>query len=260
MKQYIVDAFTDKVFHGNPAAICVMNTWLDEETMIQITCENNLSETAFAVPEGDGYYLRWFTPGGEIDLCGHATLGTAYVILTYLKPEWEEVTFQTMSGPLRVVRKGELFEMDFPVYDLKSVAVTSAITEALGEKPEEAYMGRDLLCVFEKEETVRNLTPDLEKVKALDGLLLQVTARSTNSSYDCVSRSFAPKLDVAEDPVCGSGHCHIIPYWAKKTGKNSLTAYQASRRGGTLYCKMDGNRIYISGKVVLYSVAEICGF
>ncbi len=258
MKQYIVDAFTDQVFHGNPAAVCVMDTRPEEETMIQITCENNLSETAFAVPEGDGYRLRWFTPGGEIDLCGHATLGTAYVILTYLKPEWGEVTFYTMSGALRVVKKGELFEMEFPAYELKPVVVTPAMTEALGAKPEEAYMGRDLLCVFEDEETVRNLTPDLEKVKALDGLLLQVTAKSTNPSCDCVSRSFAPKLNVAEDPVCGSGHCHIIPYWAAKMEKDSLIAYQASRRGGTLYCKMNGSHILISGKAVLYSVSEIC--
>lgn len=256
MKQYVVDAFTDRVFGGNPAAVCVMDKWLDEETMMNITRENNLSETAFCVPENGKYHLRWFTPGGEIDLCGHATLGTAYVIMNYVEPEKAAVSFDTLSGELTVVRKGGLYEMDFPAYDLKPVEVTDAMADAIGVRPVKAFMGRDLLCVLENEEQVRSFTPDGEKVKALDGLLLHTTAAGSGE-FDCVSRSFAPKLNVAEDPVCGSGHCHIVPYWVGVKGSSEITAYQASRRGGTLYCRQEGERIKMSGKAVTYSVAEI---
>jgi PhzF family phenazine biosynthesis protein len=232
-----------------------MDKWLPEDLMMSITRENNLSETAFAVKNGDTYRLRWFTPGGEIDLCGHATLGTAYVIMNYFEPDLQQLTFNTMSGELTVVRRGELYEMDFPAYELKPVEVTAEMTAALGVKPLEAYMGRDLLCVLESEEQVRELTPDMEKIKQLDGLLQHVTA--AGKDFDCVSRSFAPKLNVAEDPVCGSGHCHVVPYWADKLGKSDILAYQASRRGGTLYCRKEGGRIKMSGKVAAYSAAEL---
>lgn len=176
MKQYLVDAFTDQVFAGNPAAICILDRWLPEDLMQKITRENNLSETAFAVKTGETYHLRWFTPGGEIDLCGHATLACAFVILTQLEPNGDRVSFDTLSGRLTVQRKGDLFEMDFPAYELTKVPVTPAMTEALGAQPSAAYLGRDLLCVFEDEATVRTMTPDLDKVKALDGLLHHVTA------------------------------------------------------------------------------------
>lgn len=255
MRQYVVDAFTDKVFGGNPAAVCVMDKWLDDETMLKITMENNLSETAFAVKEGENYKLRWFTPGGEIDLCGHATLAAAYIITTFVEPSLKEVRFETLSGILTVNKNDELLEMDFPAYELKKVEVTDAMAEAIGVRPVEAWMSRDLLCVLENEEDVRSMNPNIEKVKELDGLLLQVTAKGKN--FDCVSRSFAPKLNVKEDPVCGSGHCHIVPFWANKIKKNNITAYQASRRGGTLYCKVEGNRIKMSGKAALYSIADI---
>lgn len=255
MKQYIVDAFTDKVFSGNPAAVCVMDGWLSDELMIKIAKENNLSETAFAVKEENGYKLRWFTPGGEIDLCGHAALGTAYVIMNFYESDVDEIHFHTMSGELIVKRRGELYEMDFPAYDLKPVEITDEMNAALGITPIEARIGRDLVCVLPDEIDVRNLAPDMEKLKSLDGLLTHVTARGKD--FDCVSRSFAPKLNVSEDPVCGSGHCHIIPYWAERFGKDELTAYQASERGGTLYCRKDGKRIYLSGKAALYSAAEI---
>ena len=255
MKQYVVDAFTDKVFHGNQAAICVSDTWLPETLMMDITRENNFSETAFIVKEGEKWHLRWFTPGGEIDLCGHATLGAAFVLLNFYEKEVEEVVFTTLSGDLVVTRRGDLFEMEFPAYDLKPVEVTDAIEEALGVRPVSAYMARDLLCVIDDEQTVRKMTPDLEKIKQLDGLLLHVTARG--SEEDCVSRSFAPKLFVAEDPVCGSGHCHIIPYWADRLGRDELVAYQASRRGGTLYCRRAGSKIFMAGKAALYSIDEL---
>jgi len=255
MKQYVVDAFTDKVFAGNPAAICVMDQWVPEELMIRMAVENNLSETAFAVKEDKKYQLRWFTPGGEIDLCGHATLACAYVLLNHVEKGKDSVVFTTMSGELTVIKQDDLYEMDFPAYALKSVAVTQQMADAIGVTPKEAYMGRDLLCVLEKEATVRNLTPDMDKIKELDGLLLHVTAQGSN--VDCVSRTFAPKLDVIEDPVCGSGHCHIAPYWAGTLGKDSIVAYQASKRGGTLYCRLDGERVKLSGKATLYSIADI---
>ena len=255
MKQYVVDAFTDKVFSGNPAAVCVMDEWLPEELMMKITIENNLSETAFCVKEGANYHLRWFTPGGEIDLCGHATLATAYTIFRFYEPELSEVHFDTLSGELIVTRNGELLEMDFPAYELRPVEVTEAMTDAIGAKPFAAYMGRDLLCVMDSEAQVRDAAPDTAKVLQLDGLLLHLTARG--SDFDCVSRSFAPKCNVTEDPVCGSGHCHIIPYWAHTLGKPELTAYQASRRGGVLYARVNGGRITLAGKAALYAESEI---
>lgn len=255
MKQYVVDAFTDRVFSGNPAAVCVLDKWLDDELMMKITMENNLSETAFTVKEGDRYHLRWFTPGGEIDLCGHATLGTAYVVTTFTEPGLQEVEFNTMSGILRVKKVGDLFELDFPAYELKPVPVTDAMEDALGVRPLETYMGRDLLCVLSSEEQVRTLQPDMAKLLQLDGLLQHVTA--AGAEVDCVSRSFAPKLNVPEDPVCGSGHCHIVPYWLDKLGVERVEAYQTSRRGGTLYCRREGDRIVMAGKAALFSEAEL---
>lgn len=255
MKQYIVDAFTDKVFHGNQAAICILDEWLTEELMMDITRENNFSETAFAVKEGEKYHLRWFTPGGEIDLCGHATLACAYVLFRFYITEADTVTFSTLSGDLIVRKNGELLEMEFPAYDLKPVPVTEEMTEAIGVEPKAAFMGRDLLCVLDDENEVRQLSPDIEKIMKIDGLLLHVTAQGRET--DCVSRSFAPKLNVTEDPVCGSGHCHIVPYWAEKLGKNDIAAYQASKRGGTLYCRVDGDRIFLAGKAALFSECEI---
>ena len=256
MRQYVVDAFTDRIFAGNPAAVCILEQWPREKLLLNITRENNLSETAFAVKTGDRYHLRWFTPGGEIDLCGHATLATAYVITRFYELERAEIVFDTLSGPLTVTKKGELFEMDFPAYSLRQVPVTQEMTQAMGVRPLEAWMGRDLLCVLESEEQVRTLQPDQEKVRALDGLLLQVTARGSGE-FACVSRTFAPKCNVPEDPVCGSGHCHIVPYWAGKLGISTLTACQASPRGGILYGEMAGNRVKLGGKAALYSVSEL---
>lgn len=255
MKQYVIDAFSDKVFGGNPAAVCVMDTWLTDGLMMNITMENNLSETAFAVKEGGKYKLRWFTPGGEIDLCGHATLACAYVILNYIEVGGTEVVFSTLSGDLKVVRNADMYEMDFPAYELVPVEITEEMVEAIGAKPKEAYMGRDLLCVFDDEAIVRQLSPNQDKLKQLDGLLLQVT--SPGQEADCVSRSFAPKLNIQEDPVCGSGHCHIVPYWMDRLKKSEIVAYQASRRGGTLYCAMEHGRVKLSGKASLYSIADI---
>ena len=255
MKQYVVDAFTDKIFSGNQAAVCVMSSWPGEKLMMNIARENNFSETAFIVKEGEKYHLRWFTPECEIDLCGHATLASAYVIMRFYD-EAESVTFATMSGDLTVRKNAGLYAMNFPAYDLKPVTVTPAMTAAIGFTPECAFMGRDLLCVMNDESQVRECRPDMSKVKELDGALLHITARG-HDGIDCVSRSFAPKLGIPEDPVCGSGHCHIAPYWAGILGRKNITAYQASRRGGYLYCEHNGERVTISGNAVLFSEAEI---
>ncbi|KAH0795315.1 PhzF family phenazine biosynthesis protein [Histomonas meleagridis] len=255
MKQYVVDAFTNEVFHGNQAAVCVLEKWIPEELMINITIENNFSETAFTVKEGNKYHLRWFTPGGEIDLCGHATLACAFVLLNYYILDQKSVTFSTLSGNLFVERKGDLYEMEFPAYDLKPVPITDELIEAIGVTPKEAYLGRDLMCVFEDENIIRTINPDMEKLLKVDGLLLHVTAPGNN--YDCVSRSFAPKLNVIEDPVCGSGHCHIVPFWSKRLNKTEIVAFQASKRGGTLYCRMNGKRIFLAGNAALFSTCEL---
>ncbi|SCY62877.1 PhzF family phenazine biosynthesis protein [Butyrivibrio sp. INlla14] len=256
MKQYIVDAFTDRIFSGNPAAVCVMDKWLDDSVMMQIAAENNLSETAFIVKEDKGYHLRWFTPGTEVELCGHATLASSFVILNYYDSGAGKVEFNTLSGKLTVTRKGNLYEMDFPTYELKEVPVTDDMEKAFGTRPIKAVLGLDLVCVFVDEDTVRTMAPDQELLKKIPGRIQNVTARGKET--DCVSRSFCPKLSIPEDPVCGSAHCQIADYWAGVLGKNDIVAYQASKRGGTLHCSLAGDgRIRISGEAALFAVSDI---
>ena len=261
MRQYVVDAFTDKVFAGNQAAICVVDEWPEVALMQAITIENNFSETAFVKPLADGrYYLRWFTPACEIDFCGHATFAAGYVVLNFYAKDAQQVTFVTNDvGELVVSRAGERYELDFPAYELAQVPVTDAMEAALGARPREAWMARDLVCVFDSASVVRAMEPDLAAIQALEGLLVHVSAPGEQGSgYDCVSRSFAPKLGIPEDPVCGSGHCHILPYWAERLGKTELVAYQASRRGGTLYGRLEGNgRCVLAGQAALFSVADL---
>lgn len=256
MKQYIVDAFTDKVFSGNPAAVCVMDRWPEETWMMRVAAENNLSETAFLVKEEAGYHLRWFTPGTEVELCGHATLASAFVVLNYYEKGTDRVEFHTLSGKLTVVRKGNLYEMDFPTYELKEIPVTAAMEAAFGARPVKAVLGLDLVCVFENEEIVRQLRPDQALLMGIEGRIQNATARGRET--DCVSRSFCPKLFVPEDPVCGSAHCQIADYWSRVLGKEDIVAYQASKRGGTLHCHLSRNgRIQISGEAALFAVAEL---
>ena len=255
LKQYIVDAFTDTVFKGNPAAVCLLENWLPDRLMQNIAQENNLSETAFTVKNGKHYELRWFTPGGEIDLCGHATLGTAYVLWHFAEINHSSLSFQTKSGQLIATKKHNLIEINLPAYKLTPVPVTDKMEAAIGTRPKEAWIGRDLVCVLQEEQHVIHAAPDEKQLKELDGLLLHLTAKS--QTYDCITRSFAPKLKIFEDPVCGSGHCHVIPLWAKKLGKQSLTAFQASWRSGTLYCSMDNNQVKLAGEVALYAISEI---
>lgn len=257
MKYYVIDAFADILFEGNPAGVCIMAVWLPDELMQKIAIENNLSETAFAVKVTEAcYHIRWFTPGGEIDLCGHATLATAYVLMNYYDTALMRIRFTTLSGDLIVVRDGDLYEMDFPNKLPKPHELTQQMVEALGIVPVETYLDRDLMFVLESESDVRSLNPDFTKLAALsDGLGVLVTAKS--EQYDFVSRCFFPKLKVEEDPVCGSAHCNFIPYWAERLNKQEMTARQVSKRGGTLYCKLAGDRVKISGRSVLYSIADL---
>ena len=255
MKQYIVDAFTDTLFQGNQAAVCVMDHWIADDLMQNIAKENRFSETAFTVKEGDVYHLRWFTPGGEIDFCGHATLGTAYVLFRFYEKEAEEIRFQTQAGILTIRKDNDTFIMDFPAYHCHPVPVTEEMKEAIGADVLEAYLDRDLLLVLQDENTVMHLCPDQKKMEKLDGLLVAVTAKGTE--YDCVSRIFAPKTGVEEDPVTGSAHCMITPYWCNRLGKDHLNCFQASERTGKLLAGMNGDRVTIAGKAVLYSAGEI---
>lgn len=256
MKQYIVDAFTDKPFSGNPAAVCVMDSWPSKESMMKLAMENNFSETAFIVKEPSGYRLRWFTPGTEVELCGHATLASSFVILNYYEPEADAITFHTMSGDLTVERKGALYEMNFPTYDLKEIPVTDAMEAAFGVRPVKAVLGLDLVCVFENEEQVRQMVPDQSRLSEIAGRIQNATARGKD--VDCVSRSFCPKLSIPEDPVCGSAHCQIAAYWSDVLGKSVINAYQASKRGGYLRCELLQNgRIAISGEAVLVAISDV---
>lgn len=256
MKQYIVDAFTDKPFHGNPAAVLVLDRWLPDDTMQAIAAENNLAETAFVVKEGERYRIRWFTPMTEEALCGHATLAASFVLFRFCETNADEVRYTSISGDLAVRRVGDLFRLDFPTYALKEIPVTDAMERAFGVRPVHAILGLDLNCVFADEDVVRNLTPDYALLKKLPGRIWNATAQGRE--YDCVSRSFTPEITVPEDPVCGSAHCQIADYWARTLGKKVIRAYQASARGGELLCEPLGNgRIALSGKAVLVAASEL---
>lgn len=257
MKQYIVDAFTDEIFKGNTAAVCILDKWISVQTMQNIARENQFSETAFAVKEKNVYHLRWFTPENEIDFCGHATLAASYVISHFIEPGCLKIRFQTQSGLLTAETVGELIEMNFPRYQLNEVEVTDAMTSAIGVRPYAAYLDRDLLMVLDSEEAVVKLQPNYTAMKKLNGLSIAVTAKGRD--YDCVSRVFAPELSVPEDPVTGSTHCMIVPYWAKKLNKNKIAAFQASKRTGVLYAELKNDRVKISGKAVLFGITEILG-
>ena len=256
MKQYIVDAFTDKPFSGNPAAVLIMDCWLSDAAMQAIAAENNLAETAFVVKEGERYRIRWFTPMTEEELCGHATLAASFVILSFFEPDADEVRYTSISGELSVKRRGDLFELNFPTYELREIPVTDEMERAFGVRPEKAVLGLDLNCVFKDEETVCALAPDYALLQTLPGRIWNATARGRE--YDCVSRSFTPEITVPEDPVCGSAHCQIADYWASVLGKKIIHAYQASERGGELECEPLGNgRIALRGKAILFAVSEI---
>lgn len=258
MQYYVVDAFAENIFEGNPAGVCVLESEISDGLMQKIAMENNLSETAFLRAEGERLHLRWFTPGGEINLCGHATLGTAFVVSQILSPGLGRMEFDTLSGVLTVSRRGDLFEMDFPCLPPAPYPVTEDMELAVGLTPLSAYLDRDLILVLESESQVRACKPDFAQMMRLpEGLGVLITAPSGDGRFDFVSRCFYPKLKVPEDPVTGSAHCHLIPYWADRLGKNELTARQLSARGGTLFCRLDGGRVKISGRAALYCSAQL---
>lgn len=257
MIQFIVDAFTDKIFSGNPAAVCVLKNFPSDEIMKNIAKENNLSETAFAVKKNNFYKLRWFTPAGEIDFCGHATLATAFIIFTQIEKILTAIDFETLRGNFSVTRNENLFEMNFPAYDYKKISVTDEMCDAIGENILEAYLSRDLLMILDDDVKIKDLQPNFDKLKNLGGLIQAVTAKSSDENFDCVSRIFAPKVKIPEDPVTGSTHCLIAPIWAEKLNKNFLKCYQASERGGTLFCKILDNRVKISGNAVLFAKSTL---
>lgn len=248
---YQVDAFASEVFRGNPAAVVPLDEWIDAATMQAIAAENNLAETAFVVHEPAGWRIRWFTPASEIDLCGHATLASAYVLFELLEVAAGSVTFDSASGPLTVthVEEGRL-QLDFPTRAGTPCEAPPALVDGLGARPREVLRARDLMAVFDGEDEIRALRPRMDRLRDLDEMGVIVTAPGRD--VDFVSRFFAPKVGVPEDPVTGSSHCTLIPYWARRLGRSRLRARQVSPRGGDLWCALQGERVLIAGHAALY--------
>jgi PhzF family phenazine biosynthesis protein len=256
---YQVDAFTDHLFGGNPAAVCPLEEWLDKQAMQNIAAENNLSETAFFIKNGEGFEIRWFTPTVEVDLCGHATLASAHVIFNYLEFRGEVITMQSKSGELRVTRSGDLLTLDFPSTKSEPMEIPGQLAEALNATPSAVYRSRDLLALFENEEDIVSMRPNFtliyDVLTSQDFFGMIVTAPGNQSDF--VSRFFAPPEGIDEDPVTGSAHTILTPLWAERLNKKSLHAYQLSRRKGELFCKLAGDRVLISGNAVTYFKGEI---
>lgn len=255
MKYYVVDAFTNERFKGNPAGVCVLDKAISSEMMQNIAMENNLSETAFVWKTGETYQLKWFTPGFEIDLCGHATLATSYVIFHFVEPERKQVNFETLSGTLTVLRKENRYEMSFPIRVPKKIEATPEIEEAIGRKVLEVYSERDLYVLLDSVQAVRDFEPDYGKLQSLKAWL-GVVIMAKGEDCDFVSRYFCSELNL-EDPVTGSTHSSLVPLWSEKCGKKELLSRQLSKRGGVLYCELDEDKVKISGEAVLYLQGEI---
>lgn len=253
---YQIDAFASRVFAGNPAAVCPLEAWLPDATMQAVAAENNLSETAFFVREGDDHRIRWFTPAIEVDLCGHATLASGFLILTRLEPRRAAVTFQSKSGPLRVARDGARFTLDFPSLPPASCETPAGMVEALGVAPSEmATAAGRYFAVLADEAAVRAVAPDMARVAEVAPQGLTVTA--PGDTHDFVSRMFAPSKGIPEDPVTGSTHTSLIPFWAARLNRNELRAAQLSLRGGELHCRLRGDRVDIAGEAALYMEGRI---
>ena len=254
---YQVDAFAEKLFGGNPAAICPLTEWLPDATMQAIAAENNLAETAFFVREGADYALRWFTPAVEVDLCGHATLASAHVVFSFLEPGRERVNFRTLkAGTLTVARHGDMLMMDFPARPATAVEPPPGLLAALGGSPREVLKARDHMVVYGSAAEVAALKPDFAALGRLDCWAAIATAPGEDGT-DFVSRFFAPRQGIDEDPATGSSHCTLVPYWAARLGKRELKARQLSRRVGTLTCALNGDRVAIGGRTVLYLEGKI---
>ncbi len=247
---YQIDAFAGKVFEGNSAAVCPLKGWLSDDVLQNIAQENNLSETAYFINEGGKYHIRWFTPTVEVDLCGHATLACAYVIFEILQLEKEVILFHSQSGDLRVTRRGELIELDFPKAAISKCETPPEIIRAFGKKPTEVWQSDDYIAVYDSEEDIISLSPDFNILKQLECRGVVVTSRGEKTDF--VSRFFAPRCGINEDPVTGAAHCELTPYWASVLGKDKLSAAQLSKRGGKLQCELAGERVLISGRAVKY--------
>jgi len=256
-KLYQVDAFTEKLFGGNPAAVCPLNGWLDDNLLQKIAMENNLAETAFYVKRDDHYEIRWFTPKVEVDLCGHATLAAAFVLFNHESHANDSIIFYShRSGELKVSKKTSWLTLDFPADEFQQTAISKEITCCFDIKPLEAYKGKtDYMLVFEKEIDIANIQPRFEIISKLNARGVIITAKS--ETVDFVSRFFAPQSGIIEDPVTGSAHTTLTPYWAEKLNKTELSAIQLSERKGYLQCKLSGNRVEISGQAKLYLAGEI---
>ena len=252
---YQIDAFADNLFEGNPAAVIPLQNWLDEQLMQKIAAENNLSETAFFVPTETGFHIRWFTPEYEVNLCGHATLASSFVIFNCLDYKKKQIVFQSKSGELFINLKDDKIEMDFPTMPPEHCDIPAGIIEAFGRAPEECLVNEDYIAVYDDEEFVRTVTPDFEKIKQLDQRAVMITAKS--KEYDFVSRFFIPNHGIDEDPVTGSSFTKLTPYWAAALEKNDFIAKQVSKRGGIVQCQLEADRVKISGKAVLYMKGEI---
>ncbi len=250
LQLYQVDAFAEKLFTGNPAAVCPLEEWLPEAVMQSIALENNLSETAFVVREASGWRIRWFTPGSEVDLCGHATLATAWVLFDLGLVDGSELFLQSRSGKLKVSRDDGLLTLDFPALQVSPCLLPDSLVAALGRRPAELYRAMDYMAVFDTEEEILSLEPDFNALGRIDLRGLIVTAPGKEADF--VSRFFAPRVGVNEDPVTGSAHCMLTPFWAARLGRNRLQARQLSRRGGSLVCELRGDRVLISGRCVPY--------
>ncbi len=252
---YQVDAFTDRLFAGNPAAVCPLDTWLPDTTMQAIAAENNLSETAFFVPRGDDYDLRWFTPTVETDLCGHATQASGFVVMTRLAPQRSSVRFHTRSGPLTVTRQGDMFAINLPAQPPEPCAMPPNLVAALGRQPAQVLGAVKYLAIYDSETEVAALAPDLAAWSHADrdGVIVSAPGRDC----DFVSRYFAPHAGIPEDPVTGSAHCTLMPYWVKRLGKTRLHARQISQRGGELLCELEGDRVVIAGHAAFYLEGRI---
>ncbi len=252
---YQIDAFTGQLFAGNPAAVCPLEGWLEDSVLQSIAAENNLSETAFFVRRDGRFELRWLTPAVEVDLCGHATLASAFVILNYLDPSLDQAVFDARSGELVVRRDGDLLSMDFPARPPAPCRIPDKLEQALGRRPVATFAARDLMALFETEAEVRALRPNMDLLAQVETFAVIVTAPGTDADF--VSRFFAPRGGVAEDPVTGSAHCTLIPYWSKRLGKKSLYARQVSARGGELWCEDRGDRVVIKGRAVCFLEGKI---
>lgn len=255
IRQFQVDAFASRRFEGNPAAVCPLDSWLDDDLMQAIAAENNLSETAFFVPTGDYFSLRWFTPLAEVDLCGHATLASAHVLFEHLGYDKPVITFETRSGQLGIERKNDQLQMNFPAIKALPCAVPALLQKAIGLPIEALLVADDYLVVLDGEADLRRLQPDQNLLGQLDKRGIIVTARG--EEHDFVSRFFAPKLGIPEDPVTGSAHCTLAPYWAEKLNKTRLRARQLSQRGGDIDCEIVVDRVILTGSAVTFMIGEI---